>query len=135
LNDESNTHLCNSSMSHRFKKIRNATQNLLASNEFLKIECYETINIELNAFNDCKWRIILNNVAYVSDFLINLMIIRLFRVKQHFFDDQRMIIHHENKIMRLIKHIHDKNVLKNNSTSLINSFVKESSLKWDKMID
>jgi hypothetical protein len=49
-------------MSHRFRKIRNATQNLLENNESLKIECYKTVNIELNVFHNCKKRIILNNV-------------------------------------------------------------------------
>ena len=80
-------------MKHRFIHIKSESKKFLVvnSNE-KKIEIYEEIIIIIfNSFNSRKMK--LSNVHYMSNFIINIISLRLLQTKEIDFDNYNMHLH------------------------------------------
>jgi hypothetical protein len=94
LDDEVNSHICNSIMHSRFMKKRDVFSDewLAFENRSLKIETYDTIDIILQISTDLKLMTLLN-VAYVSNFMTNAVSQNLLYVKDVYFDNNKLHLH------------------------------------------
>ena len=119
FDNESNIHICNRIMLHRFKKIRDVNhERLIIEKSRSKIRSYDEINISIDALGGNKWVIILMNVCYILNFMINIVTACIFRKNKCFFDDQNMTLHMNGEIKGLMRHMHRKDVLKNNTSAI-----------------
>ena len=118
LDNESDTHICNKIMLHRFRKTRNVSfSEIIIDETRSKIEIIDEIEISINVFEKKIWKILFIDVCYIFNFMTNIAAQRKFRIKKIYFDDQNMrfrII--TDQTLSLIKHIHDYDLLKNNTT-------------------
>ena len=97
------------------KKMKNANNDeFIVENSKTQIKNYDEINVLIDVFDENKWIIILTNICYIFNFMINIVIACLFRKKKCFFDDKKMTLHMNDEIKKLIKHLYKKNVVKNN---------------------
>ncbi len=115
LDNDSNTHVCNKSMKHRFRKTRESDVRLMFEIITFEIETYNEIDISIDVSKDKKWRIILINVIYVLNFMTNLIAQRILRAKKWYLNEENMIIRHLDKSICYIKHMHEHDVLKDNT--------------------
>lgn len=95
LNNESNVHVCNSIMKNRFIKIKDVTAAdfLIVDDHHLVIECFEIIFIIVVISKNLQ-KMILTNVIYVSNFMINCVSQSLLEHRQIFFDNWKRHLHH-----------------------------------------
>ena len=118
LNNESNTHICNKIMLHRFRKTRDISSNeIIADKTRSEIEIIDEIEISINVFEEKIWKNLLIDICYIFNFMTNIAAQRKFRIKRIYFDDQNMrlcII--ADQTLNLMKHIHNHNLLENNIT-------------------
>ena len=104
-------------MLHRFWKTRNVSFNeIIIDKTWSKIEIIDEIEISINVFEKKIWKILFIDVCYIFNFMTNITVQRKFRIKKIYFDHQNMrfcII--TDQTLSLMKHIHDHNLLKNNT--------------------
>ena len=108
LDHGSSTHVCNSSMKHRFIKDREGNgQNLIAGTQILPIEAYGHIDIRYQAEGRIG-KITLTNVSYVSQFMTNIVSGVILHTKGLDFDTQGCRLHKNGKTFGYanIKHGH-----------------------------
>jgi hypothetical protein len=87
LDEDANYHVCNSTMLSRFTKTRNASdEKMTARAQHKTIDSYEIVIIFLKSSTDFK-TITLENVAYISNFMTNLIAQSLLKRKDLCFDD------------------------------------------------
>lgn len=88
LDNGSNSHVCNRTMLTRFTKTREAgsTDNLMAGTQVIPIECFGTVTIVINTPVRPKTMTLLN-VAYVPDFMTNLVSQTILSSKGLYFDN------------------------------------------------
>ena len=104
-------------MLHRFKKTRNASiDEILTDETQSNVEAFGEIEISIPALENEIWKMILKNVCYISNFMINIVVSAKLRAKKMYFDDQRMRLHVNGRTLDWVKHTHDHDVLKNNTT-------------------
>ena len=136
LDNESKTHICNKNMLHRFWKTRDASSKTVLIDETRsKIEAIEKIEISINAFERKIWKVLFIEICYISNFLINIIASRKFRAKKNYFDDQDMRLHANNRTLRLMKDMHDYNVLKHDGNEIMKQSISEKmKMKNEKSI-
>ena len=94
LDNGSNTHICNKSMLHRFRKTKDVlTENILIGERKSNVKAFDEIDIIIFEFEGNPWKIIFRDVCYIFNFMINIAATGKFRVKKMYFDDQRMRLH------------------------------------------
>jgi hypothetical protein len=87
LDEGANHHVCNSTMLSRFTKTRNASdEKMTARAQHETIDSYEIVTIFLKSSTDLK-TMTLENVAYISNFMTNLIAQSLLKKKDLCFDD------------------------------------------------
>ncbi len=125
LNNESNLHVCNNTMKNRFINIKEVTSTdwLIIENKKLFIECFETISIIVAILNNLQLMILIN-VAYVSDFMINCVFQSQLKRRQMFFDEWKKHLHHKDKTLTWVKSWNEHYLMKNNLSS---TFISSSS--------
>ena len=93
LDNGSNVHVCNRHMKHWFIHTRNETREFLAVNSNEKeIEIYEDMMIIISNSFDSR-EIKLSNVHYMSNFITNIVSLRLLRAKEIDFNSYSMHLH------------------------------------------
>lgn len=106
LDNGSDSHVCNSTMLSRFTKtcLSNSGDRLMAGNQALPIECYGTIQITISTPTGPQTMTLLD-VAYVSDFITNIVAQDKLRAKRVYFDNWKMHLHREgNTIGHVTRH-------------------------------
>lgn len=87
-------------MLHRFKKTKNASfDKILADKMNSNIKTYEEIEINISTFDNKIWKMTLENVSYVSNFMINVVSDIILREKDVQFYDERMQLYASDKIL------------------------------------
>lgn len=95
LDNGSNNHVCNSTMQSRFvRQWDGGGDYLTVGTQRLPIECYGTIGITVQTPTGPK-NLTLLNVAYVADFMTNLVSQDLLYVKGLYFDNWKLHLHRE----------------------------------------
>ena len=110
----SDSHICNKTMRHRFRKTRNASAEVIAEEAKSKVEAFGEVDIVVDAPGGETWKITLKDVCYIPNFMTNIVAARKFRAKGVYFDERRMRLHNDNRIFGWIKHLYDHDVLENN---------------------
>ena len=112
LDNGSETHICNKTMLHRFRKIRNvSSEAVLAGETRSKIEAIEEIEISINAPEGKIWKVLFIEICYIPNFMTNIAASRKFRAKGVYFDDQNMRLHANNRTLGLVSDMNDHDVL------------------------
>ena len=117
LNNGSDTHICNKTMLHRFKKTRNAPAgNILVDKRKSNVETFDEVDIIIFGLGGNPWKIIFGNVCYIPNFMTNVAATGKFRAKEMYFDDQRMRMHANGRTFGWVRHVHDHDVLEDNTS-------------------
>ena len=112
LDNGSETHICNKTMLHRFRKTRNAPlKAVLAGETRSKIEAIGEVEISINAPGGKIWKVLFTEVCYISNFMTNVAASRKFRAKGVYFDDQNMRLHANNRTLGLVSDMNGHDVL------------------------
>ena len=115
LNNGSNCHVCNSTMLSRFNKTRDAglDDTLTAGTQVTPIECFGTIQISINTPTGPKTMTLLD-VAYVSNFMANLVSQGRLHAKGLYFDNWKMHLHRQGETVGLVEWNNGHYLLENN---------------------
>ena len=123
LNNGSNIHVCNSTMLSRFTKTRDAgpSDTLTTGTQVIPIECFGTIQITIKAPTETGYATMtLLNVAYVSDFMTNLVCQSILAAKGVYFDGWKNHLHREGRPIGFVEPINGHYIMENNmSTSSV----------------
>ena len=94
LDSGADGHVINSSMLHMFTMNKHASSNdcLQAGNQHLPIDCYGTVTLPVDS-HDGPFSITLLNVAYVPDFMTNIVSLHKFVEQGVHFDTEKMHLH------------------------------------------
>lgn len=115
LDNGSDTHICNSTMAHRYKKTRDVeNESVLTDNVNTKVHSYEEIDIFMTGPQG-EWKVTLTNVCYVSNFFTNVVSARILRKKGVYFNDEELFLRYEEKVVAYVKHKHRHDLLKDYS--------------------
>ena len=122
LDNRTNIHVCNSTMLSRFIKTRSSgpEDTLRAGNQILPIECYGTIDIFINTPIGCQM-ITLLNVAYVSDFMTNLVSINILTSKGVYFNSKEMHLYRDTGTMAYVENHGGFHLMENNTRTQVES--------------
>lgn len=115
LDGGSNCHVCNSTMLSRFTRQRQAQHGefLIAGNTYLPIEYYGTITITIETPSG-SGIITLLNVAYVADFMTNIVSQDILRSKGLYFDNWKMHLHREGVSIGFVKPYNGHYIMEDN---------------------
>ena len=103
-------------MLYRFKKTRDASiEKIFAGEKKSNVETFDEIDIIIFELKDNSWKIIFRDVCYTFNFMTNIAVTGKFHVKGIYFDDQRMRLHVNERTLGWMRHMHDHDVLKDNS--------------------
>jgi hypothetical protein len=118
LDGGSNIHVCNSSMSDRFCKTRNAEHEdyLNAGERRVTVEAYGTVNITVQTPQGPK-TIQLSEVAYAPGFMTNLVSESRLKKKGVYFDNYKMHLHDKGITLAKVDEQDGLYVLESNSAS------------------
>jgi hypothetical protein len=117
LDEGANHHVCNSTMLSRFTKTRNASdEKMTARAQHETIDSYEIVTIFLKSPTDLK-TMTLENVAYISNFMTNLIAQSLLKRKGLCFDDWKMHLHVEDATVVNVQAYDEHYLLENNTSS------------------
>ena len=117
LNNGSDTHVCNKTMLHRFKKTRDAsTGGILAGEAQSNVEAFGEVDITIPGPEGNPWKITLRDVCYIPNFMTNIAATGKFRAKGVYFDDQRMRMHANGRTLGWVRHTHGHDVLEDNTS-------------------
>lgn len=102
-------------MLSRFIKTRSSGPNdiLRAGNQIIPIECFGTIDIFIDTSTGCQTMTLLN-VAYVSDFMTNLVSQDILYTKGVYFDNGKMHLYREGKTMAYVERHNGHYLMENN---------------------
>ena len=116
LDNRTNIHVCNSTMLPRFTKTRSSgpEDTLRAGSQILSIESYGTIDIFINTPIGCQ-TITLLNVAYVSDFMTNLVSMSILTSKRVYFDTKEMHFYRDSGTMAYVENYNGHHLMENNT--------------------
>ena len=124
-------------MQHRFIKERDCTDEFIiaAENELLSIKVYERIHINIQtaiAIEKEKNIIELINVAYISNFIINIVSKSIQEAKELHFNIEHHHLHRKEKAVFFALKVKNHYVLKNNIKSTANVFIAKviSAIKF-----
>ena len=122
LDNGTNIHVCNSTMLSRFTKTRSSGPKdiLRAGNQVLPIECYGTIDIFINTPIGCQ-TITLLNVAYVSDFMTNLVSMNILTSKGVYFNSKEMHLYRDTGTMAYVENHDGFHLMENNTGTQVKS--------------
>ena len=117
LDNGSDAHICNKTMLHRFRKTRDAQPGgVLAGETNSNIEAFGEVQINIPALGGTIWKVTLKEVCYIPNFMTNVVSGTILREKGVRFDDGQMRLHANGKTLGLVKHVHRKDVLEDNTT-------------------
>ena len=129
LDHDSDIHVVNDFMQHRFIKERDCTDGftVAAGNGLLPIKAYERIQINIQAATAIgngkeKGIIELTNVAYIPDFMINIVSGSILEAKELHFDTEHHHLHRKGKAVFFAPRVENHYVLENNTKSTANVF-------------
>ena len=137
-------HVVNDCMQHRFIKERDCINEFIvaAENELLSIKAYEKIIINIQTIiEDEKDIILLINVAYISNFMINIVFESILEEKKLHFDIEHRHLHRKKKAIFFAPKMKNHYVIKNNIKSIANVFIAkidpvtkfETAYKWHQL--
>ena len=130
INNESNIHICNESMNHRFHLERQKNNDqVLADDHLTKIESYDTIKLIVQTLNESNL-ITFTNVTYIPSFMTNVVSNHLLKIKEVFLDDWKKHIHREEKTIVYVTKYKAHYLLKNN-VRVVFSTVKFKNISTD----
>ena len=142
LNYEFNIHVVNDIMQHRFIKKRNCIDKFTIATErkMLAVNAYEIVMINIQIFIDNRI-ITLINVAYISNFMINIVFESILKEKKLHFNILHRHLHRNEQSIVFIFKIENHYVIKNNIKNIINVFITkvcsvtkfESFYKWHQL--
>ena len=114
-------------MQHRFVKKRDCIDEstISAGREMLTIASYESIAVNVQTLIDIKI-IKLLNVAYISDFMINIVFGNILKEKRLHFNIQHRHLHQNEKAVAFISKIENHYVIENNIKSIANVFAAKA---------
>ena len=120
LDNGSNSHVCNSTMQARFSKTHSAGPNdkLIAGAQILLIECFGSIDITVPTPSGPGIMTLLN-VAYVPNFMTNLVSQQILCSKGLYFDDWKMHLHKQGKTIGFVKAHHGHYLLEDNLNKIV----------------
>lgn len=99
----SDTHVCNSSMFSRFIKTKDPFDEwMIAGAHINKIECYGTIKVNLST-PEGPQQMTLGDVAYVPDFMTNVVGLDRLKRRDVFFDNEKNHLHRRGKTLAWVK--------------------------------
>ena len=103
---------------HHIPTLYNAPtdENILADKDKSNVETFGEVDIIIFEPGGNPWKITLRNVCYILNFMTNIAITGKFRAKEVYFDNQRMRMHANWRILGWINHVHDHDVLEDNIT-------------------
>ena len=114
MNHGFDVHIANNIMKQRFIKKRDFDEfTVMSSNEFLSIKTYDTMIIKVNTSTE-KNTMILLNVIYISDFMVNVVAESILDDKRFHFDTQHRHLHRNDFFIVLVLRIDAHYVLKDN---------------------
>lgn len=114
LDNGSNSHVCNSTMRSRIVRTRDAHgEYLIAGTRKESIEYYGTIKIEIQTPSGIKIMTLLN-VAYVPEFMTNIVSQDILYTKGVFFDNWRMHLHQHGNTFSYVERHNGHYLLENN---------------------
>lgn len=118
LATDPDNHVCNSIMLSRFTRTHPAgpRDTLTAGTQSLPIECFGTIQITICTFSGPQTMTLLN-VAYVSNFMINIVFQDLLYDKGLYFESCHMRLHREGKTDGLVEWHNGLNSLQRQSSA------------------
>lgn len=119
LNDETNDHVCNKIMRHRFVKQKENSGILKTKTQKLFIKTWKIIFIILQTLKEFT-KIILLNVVYVVDYLINIICQDRLTHKNFFFDNWKMHLHEKERTFAWIIKYENHYFLKDNTKNTFN---------------
>ena len=101
----------------RFTKTHDADpeDNLVAGNQHIPIECYGTIKITIRTPTGPQIMTLLN-VAFISDFMTNVVSQDIFYAKGLYFDNWKMHLHRDGKTVGYVDRYNGHYLLENNIT-------------------
>ena len=130
-------------MQHCFIKKRNCIDKstIATKRKMLTINIYEIITINVQTFIDNRI-IILTNVAYISNFMINIVFESILKEKELHFNIQHRYLHRNKQSAVFVPKIENYYVIKNNIKSTANVFITkidsvikfENSYKWYQLL-
>jgi hypothetical protein len=119
LDEGANHHVCNSTMLSRFTKTRNASgEKMAAGAQHETIDSYEIVTIFLKSPTGFK-TMTLENVAYIPNFMANLVAQSLLKRKGLCFDDWKMHLHVEGATVVNVQAYGGHYLLENNTSSSV----------------
>lgn len=129
LSVDSNTHVCNSTMLSRFNMTHVSEPNdrLMACNVTqagMPIECYGTIQITIRTPTGPQ-KITLLNVAYVPNFMTNIVSEYKLSVKGLYFDSWKMHLHRDGKTFGFVERYNGRCLLENNLSATTKAVSKQ----------
>jgi hypothetical protein len=102
---------------------------LMTSNQRLSIKCFESIKIIVATLTDLK-EITLLNVAYIANFITNLVSQNRLYVKNLYFDNWKLHLHRDESTMITVKRYNEHYLLKNNITAFASASAPSSALTF-----
>ena len=122
LDNGLDTHICNSSMQSWFIQTRLSEphDNLMAGTQTISIESFGTVNITIQTPTGFQQMILLN-VAYILDFMTNLVSENILCSKSLYFDNSRMHFHWDSQTVGYAEQFHGHYLLENNTQSTLQS--------------
>ena len=128
LDGGSNTHVCNSTMRSRFTSQRSAHgEFLISGNTQLRIECYGTIDITIRGPKGPD-AITLLNVAYVPDFMTNVVSQDILRSKGLYFDNWKMHLHEKGVSFGFVTPYNGHYLMEDNTSKTLQTSPEETSV-------
>ena len=117
LDNGTNIHVCNRTMLSRFIKTRDAGpfDTLRAGTQIIPIECFGTVRITIKAPTPVGYAIMtLLNVAYVSEFMTNLVSQSILASKGVYFDGWKNQLHREGTPIGFVESLNGHYILEKN---------------------
>ena len=131
LDNGSDTHLCNHTMAHRFKKTRDAPSGgVFAGEGRSNVEAYGEVDISIPGPDGRIWKVKLIDVCYIPGFMTNIVSARKLRAKGVYFDDQKMRMHVNGHTLGWVKNAYNHDVLEDNTAGDQSAFAtSKTSIK------
>ena len=124
LNHGSDIHVANDTMQHRFIKERDCTDGstIAAGRELLAVAAYGKVVVNIQTPTGNK-TITLLNVAYIPDFMVNIVSGSILEEKGLHFDTQHRHLHQDGQTVAFAPKVENHYVIENNTKSTANVFV------------
>lgn len=138
LDNGSNSHVCNSTMFSRFTKAKEAepSDTLRAGTQVIPIECFGNVQITIKAPTSVGHAsMTLLNVAYISDFMTNLVSQSILASKRVYFDGWKKELHRDGTPIGFVEERNGHYIMEENSKTISSAAVSLSAIKSGNMSD